>query len=285
MRMGTDARITIWTTADESRAAEVADAAFERIAQVEEETSDWLTHGIIAQLRDATGGEPIRLRGDLLTAMETAWPIVELTHGAFDPACGRLTMLWREARAEGVPPSDAQLRAAAADSGWARLQFDPRRSTITPEQSVPWLDFGGLAKGLAADAALELLRDKGMPRSLVNVGGDIAAGDAPPDQAGWYIAGPIKADGSKGAAHVLTRAGIATSGSTYLHMDVEGRRLSHVINPKTGAAVESRAQFTVTAPTAAEADALASAACVVGVDALRKMLRDHGVRYIVDVSP
>ena len=285
LRMGTEARITIWSTQPEADVEAAADAAFERIAGIEEATSDWLTHGRIAELRNATPGEPVRLRGDLLLAMRTSAPIVELAGGAFDPACGRLTMLWREARMKGEPPDQAAITRAAGGSGWERLHFDARHSTITPENPVPWLDFGGLAKGLAADEALAVLRAHGMGRSLVDVGGDMAAGDRPPDQAGWFIDRPSQSGNRTMQGYVIARTGIATSGSAYQHLDHEGRKMSHVLDPRNGAAVERRDAFTVTAPTAAEADALATAACVMGARHLRSKLYSSGARYGVDVTP
>ena len=285
LRMGTEASITIWSTQPEADVEAAADAAFERIAGIEEATSDWLTHGRIAELRDATPGEPVRLRGDLLLAMETSAPLVELTDGAFDPASGRLTMLWRKARANGTPPDQAAVNQAAAGSGWERLHFDVRHHTITPEAPVPWLDFGGLAKGLAADEALLVLRTHGMGHALVDVGGDMAAGDRPPNQAGWFIDRPAQAQNRSMQGYVVSRIGIATSGSTYQHLPHDGKVLSHVLDPRNGAAVEWTDAFTVTAPTAAEADALATAACVMGARHLRARLYSSGARYNVDVAP
>ena len=107
IRMGADATITIWSTQPEANVEAAADAAFERIAGIEEATSDWLTHGRIAELRDAVPGKPVRLRGDVLLAMEASAPLVKLTDGAFDPASGRMTALWRKARLDGTPPDQA----------------------------------------------------------------------------------------------------------------------------------------------------------------------------------
>jgi len=284
LRMGTEARITIWSSEPEADVQAAADAAFERIAGVEEATSDWLTHGRIADLRDAVPGESIRLRGDLLLVMEKSAPIVELTNGAFDPASGRLTALWRKARSTGEPPDPAAVSQAAAGSGWERLHFDVRHHTITPEHPVPWLDFGGVAKGLAADEALAVLRAQGMNRSLVDVGGDMAAGDRPPDQAGWFIDRPAQSGDRTMRGYVISRIGIATSGSAFQHLDHDGKVLSHVLDPRNGAAVVRQDAFTVTAPTAAEADALATAACVMGARQLRSALYSSGARYGVDVA-
>jgi thiamine biosynthesis lipoprotein len=285
VRMGTEANITVWSTATPADVDAAANAAFERIAEIEEATSDWLVHGQVAELRTASPNTPIRLNGDLLLAMRQSEPLVELTNGAFDPACGRLTMMWRAARSAGVPPSQARVTQAAASSGWERLHFNSEMGTITPEHPVPWLDFGGVAKGLAADKALLVLRDHGMGRAMVNIGGDIATGNGPPEQAGWFIDRPVQSGSKNLQGYVVSRMGIATSGSTYQHLAHDGKVLSHVLDPRNGAAVEHTDRFTVTAPTAAEADALASAACVVGARQLRSQLQATGSRYGIDVTP
>ncbi len=285
IRMGADATITIWSTQPEADVEAAADAAFERIAGIEEATSDWLTHGRIAELRDAVPGKPVRLRGDVLLAMEASAPLVKLTDGAFDPASGRMTALWRKARLDGTPPDQAAINQAAAGSGWERLHFDVRHHTITPEAPVPWLDFGGLAKGLAADEALLVLRAHGIGHALVDMGGDMAAGDRPPNQAGWFINQLDQGQDHALPGYIVSRIGIATSGSTYQHLSHDGKVLSHVLDPRNGAAVERVDTFTVTAPTAAEADALATAACVMGARRLRAKLYSSGARYNVDVAP
>ena len=132
---------------------------------------------------------------------------------------------------------------------------------------MPWLDFGGIGKGFAADEALAVLHAHGLPRSMVEIGGDLAMGDRPPGKAGWAVASP-----SHSRLIVQRHSGLATSGSSEQHLDIGERRLSHVLDPRTGAPVEDRAAYTVQAPSAAEADALASAACVLGGEALELLV-------------
>lgn len=266
VRMGAEARVVIWAKMPRSQVEAAADAAFARIAEIEVDTSDWLVDGPVAALRSAQAGATAALPEDLAGVLRASEPMVQITEGAFDPTCGRLTMLWRDARAHGTPPTQEAIDATVAGSGWARLHFDAVAGTITPEGPVPWLDFGAIGKGFAADEALAVLDARGLRHSMVELGGDLAFGDRPPGMPGWSVAAP-----GQDRKIVQRRCGMATSGSSEQHLDVGERRLSHVFDPRTGAAVDDRRSFTVQAATAAQADALASAACVLGPEAMEQI--------------
>jgi len=266
VRMGAEARVVIWAKIPQAQVEAAADAAFARMAEIEVDTSDWLVDGPVAALRSAQAGVTVALPDDLAAVLRVSEPLVQMTDGAFDPTCGRVTMLWREARAHGTPPTQEAIDTAVAGSGWARLHFDAVAGTITPEGPVPWLDFGAIGKGFAADEALTVLQDYGLRHSMVELGGDLAFGDHPPGMLGWSVAAPGQ------ARMVMERpGGMATSGSSEQHLDIGERRLSHVFDPRTGAAVEDRRSFTVQAATAAQADALGSAACVLGPEAIEQI--------------
>lgn len=246
------------------------------MAEIEVDTSDWLVDGPVSTLRSAQAGATVALPNDLAAMLRVSEPLVQMTDGAFDPTCGRVTMLWRAARAHGTPPTQQAIDTAVAGSGWARLHFDAEAGTIAPEDPVPWLDFGGIGKGFAADEALAVLDARGLRHSMVELGGDLAFGDRPPGMLGWSVAAPGQ------ARMVVGRpCGMATSGSSEQHLDVGERRLSHVFDPRTGAAVEDRRSFTVQAATAAQADALASAACVLGQKVLQETLWPEYMRVSV----
>ena len=270
VRMGTQAKILVYSDQPESTVEAAADAAFARIARIEAATSDWLVDGPVAALRTAPAGQQVVLSDDLAMALRACEPMVALTHGAFDPSCGRLTLLWRAARKHGTPPPQARIDAALAGSGWARLHVHAQTNSMTPDAPVPWLDFGGIGKGLAADEALAVLEGHGMGYSMVDIGGDLSLGDVPPHLSGWTLQAPGRAQWL-----VQGRRGVATSGSSEQYLMVGNRRLSHVLDPRTGAPVESQAACTVTAATGAQADALASAACVLGVVELRRLLQQQ----------
>ena len=127
------------------------------------------------------------------------------------------------------------------------------------------LDLGGIAKGFAADRALQTLRETGIRRAMVVAGGDIALGDAPPDAAGWRIdIVPFDGVSPPVRAVTLANAGISTSGDAEQFMELGGVRYSHVLDPRTGEPLTGRSAVTIIAKDATTSDAMAKAVAVLG---------------------
>jgi thiamine biosynthesis lipoprotein len=128
------------------------------------------------------------------------------------------------------------------------------------------LDLGGIAKGYACDAALAVLRQHGITRALVALGGDIAVGEPPPDRAGWRIGiAPLRSPAAPPRHYLLVKnVGVSTAGDMHQAVEIDGKRYSHIIDPKTGIGLVGRRSATVVAPNATMSDGLDTAMCVMG---------------------
>jgi thiamine biosynthesis lipoprotein len=273
MAMGVEARIVLYAS-NESRARCAARAAFDRIAALDEVMSDWRDDSELRRAcREAACGGAVTISPDLCRVLVRAGEISAATGGAFDVTVGPLVALWREARRTGRMRDDAALREALARAGWRSVHVDAKARTLRLEQPGMQLDLGGIGKGFAADEALRVLRAEGYPRSMVGVGGDIAAGEAPPGRAAWEIA-TIGAPGSI----ALRRAGVSTSGDAEQSVEIAGVRYSHIVDPRRGLGVTGGAEVTIVAPDAATADALATAIAVdPGVAAVARRMQGVSV--------
>ena len=99
------------------------------------------------------------------------------------------------------------------------------------------LDFGAIAKGYAVDEALAVLRQHGVTHAMVVLGGEIALGDPPPDKPGWFIGiAPLDLDAPPKHRLWLSRVAVSTSGDAWQYVEIDGRRYSHVVDPRTGMA-------------------------------------------------
>ena len=138
------------------------------------------------------------------------------------------------------------------------------------------LDVGGIAKGYAAQEALEVLKKEGVTRALVGGAGDIVTGDAPPDARGWKVAIAPVEPGKGGPTRILllVNAAVSTAGDAEQFVIIDGHRYSHIINPGTGVGVEDRASVTVVAPDGGTADALETTAYILGPDRGLKLVDD-----------
>ena len=177
--------------------------------------------------------------------------------GAFDVTLGAVTRLWREARREHRLPDAAALRDALRHCGFRKLHLDTATRTLTVDDPALRLDVGGIAKGYAADEALSALTRSGIRSALVAVSGDLAFSDPPPGLRGWKI-------DAGGSVRELSNAAVSTSGDAEQHVDVDGRRYSHIIDPATGMGLTHSITATVIAPHGIDADGLATAVSILG---------------------
>lgn len=265
--MGTVFRVVVHAP-DRARAEAAADAAFAVVARLDSLFSDYRPDSEVARVaRTAGEGGAVPASAELLAVLERAATWSARTGGAFDVTAGPLTRLWRWSSRRGELPDPGRLARARAAVGHRHLVVDAAAGTVRLERPGMALDLGGIGKGFAADAALRELARRGLASALVDAGGDVAVGDPPPGRAGWRIAVP------GGGALVLSGAGVATSGDRHRHIEVDGVRYSHVVDPRTGLGVPDAPTVTVVAPDATTADVLASALGVLGPEEGRRLVR------------
>ena len=129
------------------------------------------------------------------------------------------------------------------------------------------------AQGYAADECLRLLRAAGIHRALADAGGDIALGAAPPDAPGWRIEKPGHRPDNE--LLYLSNCGVTTSGASSRYLEIDGRRYSHIVDPRSGLGLTHRYLVTVQAPDATSADAWATAISVGGENAWKTWKKRH----------
>lgn len=265
--MGTLVRVVVYTR-HEQAAREAFTAGFDRIRELEAVLSDYRVDSELSRLSAAPVGQPVRISDDLFAVLRAAQEIAEATGGAFDVTQGPVTRLWREARKSGRLPDAVALEAAAARTGFRKLAVDDGHQTVTMAVAGMALDVGGIGKGYAASEALAAITRVGVQSALVAVSGDLAFSAAPPGSSGWHIALSTGRDDDGRAPQMLEleHAAVSTSGASAQHLDVDGRRYSHIIDPVSGIGLRDDITVTVIAPTGAEADSLATAISVLGVE-------------------
>lgn len=207
--------------------------------------------------------------------LNTSIHVHELTGGAFDPTVKPLIDLWGfgpAARRSGQwrPPDREAVAQALESASLEKIDASAPGWVRKMDQRVQ-LDFGAVAKGYAVDQIAAILRGHGIEHFLVNIGGDMLASGSNHDRGAWRIGvnRPVPDADWDDVVMVLKvqdRA-VATSGDYRRFIGHQGRRFSHVIDPRTGQAVQtSAAGVTVVADTAVFADALATGLMVLGVE-------------------
>lgn len=262
--------ITVYAP-DQATAERACEAAFERIAEIEQVASDYRPDSELMRLCAQAGGPPVRVSEELFTLLKRAQELSRRTGGAFDVTVGPFVQLWRRARRTGQFPTEQELQEAKGRVGYEKMVIDDAKRTVQLLVPGMRLDLGGIAKGYALDCALKVLQQHGIRQALVEAGGDIVAGLAPPGTAGWRIR--IENASPEREWVYLALGAISSSGDTEQYVEYQGKRYSHIVDPRTGWGLTTRVAATVVARDGITSDSLATALCVLGKDAGMKLIR------------
>jgi len=251
-------------------------AAFGRIAQLDAALSDYRPESELNRLCRTAVRHPVAVSPDLFRVLSASLKISEETGGAFDVTLGPVIRLWRQARIDHRLPAPEALREAAAGCGYRKLHLDPGAGAVLLDEAAMQLDLGAIAKGYAADAALQVLTQSGIRSALVAASGDLAIGEPPPGRRGWRVG--VDRGGSGATVErilELSNAAVSTSGDAEQHLEIAGRRYSHIIDPATLMGLTSPIAVTVVARRGIDADPLATAVSVLGAERGLAFLRKH----------
>jgi thiamine biosynthesis lipoprotein len=286
--MGTLVRITVYTP-DEQTGAAAFRAAFNRIRDLDAVLSDYRAASELNQITKSAIRRPMPVSDDLFAVLCAAQGLAHATDGAFDITQGPIIRLWREARKTALLPDPAALTDAADRSGFRKLHLDKEHRTVMLDTPGMALDVGAIGKGYAASEAIKVLDTLGVRRALVAMSGDLAFSDAPPNQRGWRVAVRSADLPVEGVPHVLelTRAAVSTAGSSEQHVNIGGRRYSHIINPASGTALIEDITVTVIARNGLDADGLDTAVSVLGAERGLALIESTpgAAAFIVSRSP
>jgi thiamine biosynthesis lipoprotein len=238
---------------------------------VNEKMSHYLETSELSRFNASAEGVPFPASADLLEVLERALEIGEQTDGALDVTIGPLVDAWGfgPPGQPPEPPSDAEILRLLAATGPEHLELD--RDAATLQKAVPGLrvDLSAIAKGYAVDRVAEALAAEGLDRFLVEIGGELRALGTGETGEPWRLA--VERPRIEGrSVHLvvpLTSGSLATSGDYRNYYEVDGQRITHILDPRTGRPITHRlASVSVVDPLCVRADALATALMVLGPD-------------------
>ncbi|MDY0169620.1 MAG: FAD:protein FMN transferase [Thermoguttaceae bacterium] len=265
VEMAMPVRIVLYSDQKEV-ATRAATAALDRFRELNGVLSDYDAESELNRLcRTAGSGACVPISDDLWQVLARAWQVSEASGGAFDVTIGPVSRLWRRARRRREIPPAERIKDALQRVDYRFVKLDPARQCITLQRGGMQIDLGGIGKGYAIDQALLTLQKKGIERALVDAAGDIGVSGAPPGMTGWRIAIASLDPAAPPEAFLwLSHGAVAHSGDLWQHVEIDGKRYSHIVDPKTGIGLTDHSSVTVVASDAITADALASAVSVLG---------------------
>ena len=254
-----------------------AEDALDLIDELEDQMTVFRDHSEVLRLNATAAAGAVVLEPRLFELFERCAAWTRETDGAFDIATGALTKAWGFYRREPGVPTPRQRNDAMAKTGMRHVILNREVRTIKFRVPGLELNLGAVGKGYALDRAADLLRRKWGVRSALLHGGTssvYALGHPPGDSRGWgvRIRHPTEHDRSLGTVWLCDR-GLGTSAATFQSFEYKGRKLGHLLDPRTGWPTEGTASASVLAPTAAEADAMSTAMFVLGAKRAEELTR------------
>lgn len=279
--MGTTFTIRAYVSS-EAADAPALDRAFAEVARLDAMLSTWREESEVSQLNRAAGGEWRSASPELIELCAVGIEHATQSGGAFDVSAGPLIELWKKVARENTPPSDDAIARARACTGSAGIQIDRARGSLRLAKPGMALDFGGIGKGFALDRAAQKLEESGVHAALLDFGGQLLALDAPPGETAWIADVRDPAEPQRVLARIrLVHASISSSGDYERGMKLRGELVSHIVDPRTGRPVEGMLGTSIVAARAVDADALSTAAYVLGFDAAVRDAEARGIAALV----
>jgi thiamine biosynthesis lipoprotein len=261
------------------QALEAATLALDEIDALEAQLTVYRDDSEVSRLNRAAAAGFVPVESNLFALLLQSAQVHRDTEGAFDITTGALIKTWGFYRRAGQVPTETDRTAALQRCGMHQVMLNAEQQSVCYLCQGLEINLGSIGKGYALDRAAALLRRDGQIKSAVLHGGKssvYALGSEPGHRRGWPVAIRHPSDPEQTLAVVRLRdRALGTSSATFQHLEHEGKKLGHILDPRTGWPAEGMASASVVAPTAAEADALATAFFVLGIEKARAYCAAH----------
>lgn len=262
-------RFDVTVVANDSIAAHKhIETAVAEITRIEKLISSWDANSQTSSINRNAGIKPVKVDVELFELIERAIGISKLTDGAFDVSYASMDRIWKFDGSMTVMPSEEEITASVSKVGYQNIILDKENSTVFLKLEGMKIGFGAIGKGYAADKAKGLLISKGVPSGIINASGDMNTWGKQPNGSEWKVAITNPMDKNKVFALLpITNGAVVTSGNYEKFVNFNGKRYTHIIDPRTGYPSSGIISVTVFAPKAELADALATSVFVMGKEA------------------
>jgi FAD:protein FMN transferase len=255
------------------------ETAFNLLDDLEDQLTVYRDHSEVCRLNRTAFAAPVPVERGLFGLLCEAARITKETDGAFDVTAGALIKAWGFFRGPRRVPSDAERVAALDRVGMQWVELDQARQSVVFRRQGLEINLGSIGKGFALDHVGDYLAGTGKFPAVLLHGGHssvYARGRPNGDPRGWRVGISHPWQSGRRLAEVWLRdRSLGTSAATFQHLEYNGKKLGHVLDPRSGWPAEGIASASVLAPTGAEADALSTAFYVGGVELARRYCAAH----------
>ncbi len=293
--MDTFCTITVVSPSKE-KARTAIDAGYEEIGKLDRYLNNFSPDSEISAVSREAGIKPVRVSMETMDLMQKTLGISHITNGAFDPTIAPVLKLWKFSGRPADPslPSDDAIKNALKLVDFNKIQLTSASSAIYLKDAGMELDLGGIAKGYAADRAVEAIKAKGIKAALVAIAGDIRGYGVSAGGNAWKVGiqdpRPEHTNSDKPwedifASVQLKDSAISTAGDYQRFFMKDGKRYHHIIDPLTGYPSDSGLiSVSVIAPEGYMADGIDTAILILGAEKGMKLLESKGIDGILVTS-
>jgi thiamine biosynthesis lipoprotein len=265
--MGSRFDITVVAN-DSIQANKYINTAVAEISRIEKLISSWDNNSQTSEINHNAGIKPVKVDKELFDLIERAIGISKLTDGAFDISYASMDRIWKFDGSMTKMPSKEEITTSVEKVGYQNIVLDKKNSTVFLKLEGMKIGFGAIGKGYAADKAKKLLISKNVSSGIINASGDMNTWGKQPNGNEWKVAITNPMDKNKVFALLpITNGAVVTSGNYEKYVNFNGKRYTHIIDPRTGYPSTGIISVTVFAPKAELADALATSVFVMGKEA------------------
>lgn len=281
-KMGSPLNV-IFYYSDSATAVQYAKECFLIVDSLNNIFSDYNTTSEIGKLALQTTGKEQKVSTELLQMILQSKQAWKKSSKTFDITIGQLSQLWRKTKSEKRFPTEEEIKKAKQETGFKNLRINISANTISFIKKNMRFDFGGIVKGYAAQKIIEYLKSKNITHALADAGGDIVMSDSPPEKTGWVVGInlPEQEDDLWNKKLELNNCSVATSGDIYRFIIFNGKKYSHIIDPRTGYGVTSQRNVTVIAKNGITADWLATACSILSVRKALKLAKKENAALLI----
>lgn len=256
--------------AERHRLEAAGEGALDEVERLESRLSLFRSASEISHINAQAHGRSVKVEPSLFRLLQRARDIWELTGGAFDPSIGPLARAWGLRGGDAAAVDAQALDEARERVGMQHVTLDQESYTIRLDRPGMSLDLGAMGKGYAVEAAAHYLRECGVESALVHGGtSSVCAIGSPPGEEGWLVeVQDPRVPERKLAQARLRDNSLSVSALHGRQVQVEGRVVSHVLDPRSGQPVEGALTAAVVCDSPADGDALSTALLVLGQEGL-----------------
>lgn len=250
-----------------------AAAVFQEIERLEMLLSEWRDDSEISSINQGAGASPIVASEELFHVVQAGMNVSQWSEGGFDLSWAALRDLYDFRPGQVSIPRRGQIRSRRRLVDFRRIDIDEETRSIYLQRRGMALGTGGIAKGYALDRASAILREAGIENYMLFAGGQVQVNGRRQDRS-WRVGIMHPRANESYFGFLEAESGsISTSGDyENSHFDANGRRWHHLLDPRTGEPADQTMSVTLLAPTGLYADALSTAAFVLGPERAIRML-------------